>query len=252
VTRGSCTDKTWGSEACAGYCKTVDTSSQVVITPCTSGDSSNTFVCGLNTTDCQTDTNTFSLPSDMGIVLRPNQIAQLVGSSLESATPSGAATAEGFTAGALAGVAVGVALPLLVALGVIFYLLRREQRRFSKPKLMYKLPDEVTQDDFTFTPRPVRTTAAFSSRPSSQISRATGGSTLASRRGSGATMGTLHVGVPQSFMERYETMKKNAQTQLTTKEMMMMSPVSSPRHELDSPSREVARYELSNSRMSNS
>lgn len=217
----------------------------MVITPCTSGDISNTFVCGMNTTDCRTDTNTFSLPNDMGIVLRPNQIAQLVGSSLETATPSGVPSSDGYSVGVLAGVAIGIAIPLLLALGVMFLLLRREQRRFSKPKLMYRLPDEIEKDDFTFSP-PVRSNPAFSDR-SSQTSRATQASTIASRRGSGQTMGTLQVGAPPSFMERYEVMKKNAEIQVQNKEV---GPVS-PRHELDSPSHPPARYELANSRMSN-
>ncbi|KAK5165241.1 uncharacterized protein LTR77_009339 [Saxophila tyrrhenica] len=131
----------------------------------------------------------------------------------------------------------------------MFLLLQREKRRFSKPKLMYKLPDEVAKEDFTFSPPPpVRTTTDFSSVRSSQTSRATVGSAVASRRGSGGTMGTLTVGAPQSFMERYATMRNNSQAQMKSKETVAVS----PRHELESPSREPARYELSNSRMSNS
>ncbi|KAK3684393.1 hypothetical protein LTR37_020328 [Vermiconidia calcicola] len=47
----------------------------------------------------------------------------------------------------------------------MFVLLRREKRRFSKPKLMYKLPDEVAREDYNFkpSPPPVRNNPAFSS-----------------------------------------------------------------------------------------
>ena len=61
-------------------------------------------------------------------------------------------------------------------------------------------------------------------------------------------MGTLHIGAPQSFMQRYETMKKNSQVHIQSQEAGPMSPP----HELYSPKKEEpARYELSNSRMSN-
>jgi hypothetical protein len=47
-----------------------------------------------------------------------------------------------YTGGAMAGLAIGIALPLLLALGVLYMLLRRERKKFghSKPKqkLMYK------------------------------------------------------------------------------------------------------------------
>jgi hypothetical protein len=154
-----------------------------------------------------------------------------------------------YTAGALAGVAIGVALPLLIALGVMYYLLKKEQRRFSKPKLMYKLPDEVTREDFTFTPPPpLRTTTAFSEHRSSNVSR---GTDVSSTRGSIRTMGTMSTHrppAPPSFMERYEAMKKAASAQVEAKELGMLSPAA--RHELPSPGSE-ARYELSETRMSN-
>ena len=247
---------------------TEDTSTEIAITPCTSGGSSNTFVCGVNTTDCQSDSNTFTLSSDTSLVLRPAQIAALVGSSLQTSTATGAQVTvtsipEGYyTGGAMAGLAIGIAIPLLIALGIMYILLRKERQKFghSKPKLMYKLPDDIHDDDFTPTPPPsvpVPAMPTFESNRSSHVSAVT--SMATSRRGSLRTIHTtssrpvLSRDFPpnqsQTFLERYETMKRAAQVQ-----SMEVSVTGSPQ-ELDStptrtPTKELPRYELSDTRMS--
>ena len=157
----------------------------------------------------------------------------------------------------MAGLACGIALPLLFAIGMLYYLLRREKRRFSKPKLMYKLPDDVKEDYSFKPPPPVGQASTLASDRSSHASGATSNAT--SRRGSLRTLGTLSTSRPvvsqatfpsshsQTFLERYETMKRNAQIQ--------SQEVSMPRHELDSitagtPTKEIPTYELSETRMS--
>lgn len=228
----------------------VGLNSEVAISPCTGDGTTNTFACGVNTNDCSTGKNTFVVSNDAGLILRPSQIAQLVGSAISTAAPQSNDSGL-FPAAALAGVAIGVALPLLIALAIMYFLLRREKHRFSKPKLMYKLPDEVTRDEFTFTPPPaMHPNPAFSSNRSSQTTNATATSTIASRRMSRATnlsLASPHPMASQSFMERYESMKKHGEAQIAVREVMVPA---SPRAELDSPSRQIARYELSEHRMS--
>lgn len=221
---------------------TVSPSAEVAITPCSTDTDSNTFACGL-AGDCSRDT--FTLPADTSIALRPSQIAALV-SSL-SAAPSAPTTTvcpdtSGLVStGALAGVAVGVAFPLLLALLVTILLLRREKYRFSKPKLMYKLPDEC-KEEFTFrAPPPIHTTTSRDSRTTRDTASA-----YSSRRGSFRTAaGSPRPPLQGTFMERYEGMKKTVGGQ--THELPS-------RHELDStPSyREAVRHEMGDYRRSGS
>jgi len=261
VSRGSCTDQTWGSPACAGYCKTVNRNAEVAITPCSTDTDSNTFACGLSG-DCSADT--FSLPTDTGLLLRPSQIAALVGSlsgpssiPTESICPSSADGDGGFSTAALAGVGAGVGVPLLLALVIAIVMLQKEKRRFSKPKLMYNLPDDC-KDEFAYRhppppPQPQQEHQAVAAihpamRPSS---RGDTGSHYSSRRGSVPTAAETASTVPTprahagTFMERYESMKKNAQGQ----------PQDTSRHELEStpPYREVdERHEMGDYRRSQS
>lgn len=152
--------------------------------------------------------------------------------------------AEGMVSiGALIGVAVGVGLPLLAALIIALIMLRREKKRFSKPKLMYKLPDEVKEEEYTYrTPPPIHPAL----RPDSSAETA---SAYSSRRGSfrtaAASPGMSPRPMQGTFMERYESMKKNAHGQ--THE-------SAARHELDStpPYQEIERHEMGDYRMSQS
>ena len=187
--------------------------------------------------------------SDTGLTLRPSQIAALVQPVLAASTPSSlasqtacpstAASAGGlYTPGQMAGLGCGLGLPLLFALLVTLYLLRQEKRRFNKPKLMYKLPDDC-KDEFTFRPPlppPVKEHPAYLSHTAS---RAT--STVTSRRGSMRTLRSpgppVHMeALPQSFIERYETMKKTA--------LVQEEALANPRHELHGIPKEVVRHEL--------
>ena len=174
VSRASCTDRTWSSEACAAYCTTgemnpdvfiliqtltghlavEDRGEEVALTPCTSGGHLNTFACGANTTDCQSDSNTFLIPSDPTIVLRPSQIAELLQTALASSTPSTSPSSSGsFSGGELAAVGCGVGLPLILALAVVVFLLKKEQRTNSTRKEMYQV-SEGTRSEFSFRPPP--------------------------------------------------------------------------------------------------
>lgn len=215
---------------------------EVAITPCSTDTDSNTFACGL-AGDCSKDT--FTLPADTSLALRPSQIAALVG-SLSSSSDAATATACADTGsmvsvGALAGVACGVGLPLLIALIIAIILLRREKTRFTKPKLMYKLPDECKEEEFSHrAPPPIHPAL----RPESPADSA---SAYSSRRGSfrtaAASPGLSPRPMHGTFMERYESMKKSAGGQVHE---------SAPRHELDSaPSyQETERHEMGDYRRS--
>lgn len=226
----------------------VSPNAEVAITPCSTDTDSNTFACGLSG-DCSADT--FQLPSDTSLSLRPDQIASLVGSLSESsnaASPTVCADTDGMVSvGALAGVAAGVGVPLLIALIITIIMLRREKTRFTKPKLMYKLPDECKEEETVTYRAPPSVHPAL--RNESQTDTA---SAYSSRRGSFRTAGVSSPGLSPSprpmqgtFMERYESMKKNAHGQ--THEAQA-------RHELDStpPYQEIERHEMGDYRRSQS
>ena len=170
----------------------------------------------------------------------------------------------------MAGLAIGIALPLLVALGVMYMFLRKERKKFGNArannKLMYKLPDDIEDDKPTQPPPPPVTITRPPPFPSFQSDRSSHASTTtsntASRRGSMRTIQTMSSrpvlsrdfppNQSQTFMERYETMKRAAQVQ-------SMEVTVSSAHELDStptrtPTSEAPppqpRYELSDTRMS--
>lgn len=147
--------------------------------------------------------------------------------------------------GALVGAAVGVGLPLLIALIIALIMLRREKKRFAKPKLMYKLPEECQEEDYAFRPPPSVPSVHPALRPDS--SRADTASAYSSRRGSFRTAAASPSPRPMqgTFMERYEGMKKNAHGQMHEV---------TRRHELDStpPYQEVERHEMGDYRRSQS
>ena len=221
---------------------------EAAITPCSTDTDSNTFACGL-AGDCSKDT--FTLPADTSLALRPSQIAALVGTlSGASDVPSQTAcpdTSGLVTVGALAGVAVGVGLPLLIALAIAILMLRREKKRFSKPKLMYKLPDECKEEFSYHKPQPQVHHSAIRTE-STVVDRDTA-SAYSSRRGSfrtaAASPGLSPRPMHGTFMERYESMKKSAGGQVHE---------SMPRHELDStpPYHEIERHEMGDYRRSQS
>lgn len=195
----------------------------VAITPCSDGGGTSTFVCGLNSTDCLSDTNTWTMSGGNSLVLRPAQIAmvQPILQSTTSRTPSlvtrdqtaiscpAASTAANatalYTSGQMAGLGCGLGLPLGFALLVSLYLLRKEREKHAGPKLMYKLPDN--HDDFTLrVPSNLRTNSNLS------LGSHTAGdpySNPSSRRNSIGTTGSgkpIHL---QTFAQRYEMMKND-------------------------------------------
>ena len=97
VSRGSCTDSSWG-EDCPQYCKSsmwrslsmLNSSAKADIScldptggnpmyPCEPF--SSTWACGFNNTDCQTGDGTFTMEGGNGFILRGNQVAALEGGS---------------------------------------------------------------------------------------------------------------------------------------------------------------------------
>ena len=166
---------------------TVSKDAEIAITPCKQGSTTNTFVCGLDNGDCKSSSDTFSLSSDAGLVLRPAQVAALVGSALAStsASASHAAVAgsagEGYTTGEMAGLGAGIAVPLLIALGIAICMVVKEKKRWGTNKHMYKLPENCKEDDFQFKdPPPVAQnpeirTSQNGSVQSSRIGVASGG-----------------------------------------------------------------------------
>ncbi|KAM3424555.1 hypothetical protein BST61_g6551 [Cercospora zeina] len=161
VTRGSCTDQAWQSGACPGYCKEEDRNGSIAITPCSFDGTQSTFTCGLNNSGCGNASQTFSLPGNSDLVLRPAQVAALVGPVLSSAAAQASASASGratatetscasahaipsgrcFTAGQMAGLGVGLGIPFLIAAFTAIMLWNKERARH--PKLMYQLPDDL-------------------------------------------------------------------------------------------------------------
>jgi len=238
VTRSSCTDATWGSPACAEYCKPGEvyrqnvvgdwnspliygryaesTGSAIDLTPCSSDGASNTFVCGINTTACQRDSNTFVMAGAGGLSLRADQVATILQSVL-AATPSATASTAQITVTATPSAAAsglhtstdmvalgcGLGLPMLLALCTALLLLHRERQKHAKPKLMYNLPDSCNED-FTFHPAPI---PGHQSSPYPPSSVSDVNSLGVSQRVSFRTDGSQRPGHVQNFLERYETMK---------------------------------------------
>ncbi|KAK3115569.1 hypothetical protein LTR53_004929 [Teratosphaeriaceae sp. CCFEE 6253] len=263
VSRASCTDATWDSPACAGYCRTESPSSAIGITPCASDGDSNTFICGLNTTDCQAGRNTFVMSGGSGVQLRASQVATLLQSVLAAspsataatgtsqvtvtATPAAAAAAASagrYTATDMLILGCALGIPLFLALCAALFLLRRERQKHAKPKLMYKLPDSCKDDaiaaEFTFRPPPLPRSSSHVSHASPYLPSSV--SEDASRRASFRTMGSSpQPGQIQSFLERYETMKQKGRVHEPKQQ----------RHELDTGmAKELPRHELGDGRVS--
>ncbi|KAF1348938.1 hypothetical protein BDV97DRAFT_195029 [Delphinella strobiligena] len=132
TSRASCTDQDWNSAECAAYCTTTENSTTVSLTPCDAD--TDTFVCGLNNTDCQSTEKTFEIDSGTSLVLRQSEVAALI-------AVSDGSQGQKYSAGAMAGVALGLSLPLLVALIVALVSLRKEKRKNVQSSL-YKSADE--------------------------------------------------------------------------------------------------------------
>lgn len=94
-------------------------------------------------------------------MLRPAQIAALVGGAISQAAPAAnstnstaadsASSGGTFTAAALIGVAAGMGVPMIIAIGLALWFWQKT--RESKPRLMYPLPDE-NKSEFSFRPPP--------------------------------------------------------------------------------------------------
>ncbi|EMC91736.1 hypothetical protein BAUCODRAFT_38871 [Baudoinia panamericana UAMH 10762] len=261
VSRSSCTDATWESSACPRYCKPESPTGSIAISPCSSASESNTFACGANSTGCQTNGDTFTMSGGNALQLRPTQLAAIISSALPttsstsshsltsstsavvaektvtscpSPSPALLDTSKQYTDTDMAALGCGLGLPLFFALCAALILLRKEQQRHARPKLMYKLP--LDHDEYSFRPPPPARAASTLSAVDSAFSSREG----YSKRASLKTLGSQKPAHMQSFMERYESMKKS-KVQVQERET----------HELDSVNvKDVMRHELSDVRMS--
>ncbi|KAK4494146.1 hypothetical protein PRZ48_014444 [Zasmidium cellare] len=207
VSRGSCTDKTWGSEACTGYCKTDSPSGSIALTPCADNGGSSSFVCGFNATACDSNTGVFTMSGGGSFVLRPAQVQALIEPVLNSSTaasasqttvtscPSNSPKPEGtYTAAQMAGLGCGLGLPLLFAICAAGFLFLREKG--------WRRDSIIEPDSYNFRPP-----------PPIHIQHPTFGSAPVSRDGSevGSMQTMTTNGGPEhlhSFLDRYQAMNE--------------------------------------------
>jgi hypothetical protein len=230
--------QTWINQGLSGladlYEYTENPSGGIAITPCTDNGEHSTFTCGLNTTGCQSDDSTWILHGNVSVVLRPSKIAELTTPAMSSSSlgetcsqvlvsPSMAANAtKVYTASDMAGLGCGLGLPLGFFLVVALCALYKERQNHTGPKLMYKLPDN--HSEFVGS-RPQPSTL----RAHSNYSNFSIDSRLTSRTMEGAKLAN-----PHSFLDRYDTMKREGKiSEFQVHEMDGVSPHDpSVRHEL--------------------
>lgn len=216
-------------------------STGIAITPCSDNGEHSTFTCGLNTSGCKSDDKTWIMHGNTTLVLRPSQIAELIEPALASATSSSTPNATSspvvtsptmvanetklYTASDMAGLGCGLGLPLGFFLVVALCALYKERQNHTGPKLMYKLPDNHT--DFNLRP-PMYPQRALSNHSNYSVdSRMT-------------SMDAGKQANPHSFLDRYDTMKREGKiSQFQVHEMDGVSP-----HE------PAVRHELSDKRFS--
>ncbi|KAF2152385.1 hypothetical protein K461DRAFT_268342 [Myriangium duriaei CBS 260.36] len=221
LSRGTCTDQTWQSGACTDACTNSNLNQNISITPC----GGSNFTCGLNTTACTTGENVFTISKTPTLVLRPSQIAQLVGgwthnytssqnSSGSSAFSSSASSATTMYPGStVIAIGLGLGFPLAMALVSCFVLLRK--LRTKRTVQMYEPPDHT----------PARRMA--SPRPS--ISTLGRSPTVRTMRSFNTLSETPSPAIPRSFLDRY-TPKPKEEEKAEVYEMDM----GKPRYELGS------------------
>lgn len=250
VSRGSCTDKTWGSDACAGSCRTESPDASIAITPCTNDGDNSTFTCGISSTNCQDSSKTFPLSGGNSLVLRPSQIASLIQPALESSTttPSHLAASSNpanattmYTSSQMAGLGCGLGLPLTFLLTVALCMLHKEKQKHAGPKLMYKLPDNHDEFLARSQPPPPRPLYSSHSGKFSVDSHAYSVRPTLGRENSVLTVDSGRtVAQPHSFLDRWDSTKGRGQAPAVVV------------HEMDgtSPHDPAVRFELSDKRFS--
>lgn len=166
MSRGSCTDRNWGS-GCTQYCQTTNPSGGGPLISCSVFE--HQFACGGNSSACSNNANVFTLHGGDAFVLRSSQVtnssdgssqalsvgpdtvltlaAGTAATSSSSASTTAAAAAPSvsetsadnnkdtssshgkFSAGAVAGAALGTGIPLLLALlGALFVIFRQRRQ----------------------------------------------------------------------------------------------------------------------------
>ncbi|KAF2164898.1 hypothetical protein M409DRAFT_56255 [Zasmidium cellare ATCC 36951] len=208
VSRGSCTDKTWGSSACTGYCKTDSPSGSIALTPCSDDGGSSSFVCGLNASACDSSTGVFTMSGGGSFVLRPAQVRALIEPVLNSSTAASSASQTTVTscpssepskpqgmysAAQMAGLGCGLGLPLLFAICAAVFLFLREKG--------WRRDSIIEPDSYNFRPPPPITIqhSPFRSAPVSRD-----GSDVGSMQ-TMTTNGQEHL---HSFLDRYHPMNE--------------------------------------------
>ncbi|KAM0713308.1 hypothetical protein Q7P35_000760 [Cladosporium inversicolor] len=266
LSRGSCTDKNWESDACAGYCRTESPGGGIAITACSDEGEDSKFTCGLNTKGCELEDTTWTLHGNVSLVLRPSQVAELTGSAVASTRPSSATTSEAapskisshveftptatklYTSSDMAGLGCGLGLPLVFFLVVALCALFKERQNHTGPKLMYKLPDNHNEFGFHqqqqlqnypqhqqqrqqhLHPNITRAHSNYSNSNFSVDSRITS-----------HTMDVAKPAISHSFLDPYDSMKRDGKV---SSEFQV--------HEMDgvSPHEPAVRHELSDKRFS--
>ncbi|EME87833.1 uncharacterized protein MYCFIDRAFT_209624 [Pseudocercospora fijiensis CIRAD86] len=117
LNRESCTDQSWTSSSCPQYCKNEASNKPCPLMPCTN----TTFTCGLYPNDCAASGTTFEIKD-----LRPTAPLHPTTTTTNNNASS---PISSFTSPEIAGTAVGIALPLLLIIALLTYLLYREKGR---------------------------------------------------------------------------------------------------------------------------
>ncbi|KAL1645547.1 hypothetical protein SLS58_003858 [Diplodia intermedia] len=126
--RGSCTDQTWKSDACAQQCQEYNEDAGAPITLCDrKASNSSTWTCGSQ--DCTNSAVTFTIAAaDFTPLVAQQANATCNGTSSASSSSDGGG-GRSFSSGQMAGVGAGVGVPLLLAFLTVLWLLLAEKRK---------------------------------------------------------------------------------------------------------------------------
>lgn len=113
-------------------CLVASSSTNISLTAC----GSDSFVCGLNTTQCQNNVDTFTMTGGSSLVLRPSQVSALL-KDTQPTSDNGSAGSTGtmYPIGALVGIGLGIGLPLLFSLIITLFILRKEKQKNDMMKI---------------------------------------------------------------------------------------------------------------------
>jgi hypothetical protein len=158
--RGSCTDKTWQSAECYGYCENLCPSGSCALWPCNNGPDGSSNHFGCTNASCGTQDEVIvpagtilrnsAIISDLSITSSATQTSSTTSSSTASTTPSSITTtvSDCKSTGEVAGVGAGIGIPLLLALIVALLLLFRTRQWMRKGMTVACKHQHYRQDAF--------------------------------------------------------------------------------------------------------